>query len=346
MRAIVYRGIGRVAVEDVPDPRVMEPSDAVVRVRLSAICASDLHFLHGKAPLHPGEGIGHEAVGVVEAVGSGVERFRPGDRVVPAFHIACGHCWFCERGQTQLCEDWRMLGAGLFGGELGGTQAELVRIPTADVNLLPVPDELDDERALFLGDVLTTGYYGAAIAGIGTGDTVAVVGTGPVGLFCVRSAALLGPQQVLALDMEPDRLALAERFGGAPIDVTRHHPHTAVSERTDGRGADVVIEAVGSPHGFATALDVVRRGGRITVVGMFTSETVPMQAGVWWTRALSVRFAGICPVHAYWESVLQEVLDGRLDPLPVVSHRLPLEDAPDGYELFASRRATKVLLRP
>lgn len=346
MRAVVYRGIGRVAVEDVPDPRILESTDAVLRVRTSAICASDLHFLHGKAPLHPGEGMGHEAVGVVELVGSAVERFGPGDRVVAAFHVACGRCWFCTRGQTHLCEDWRMLGAGLFGGELGGAQAELVRVPAADVNLLHVPDGLDDERAVFLGDVLTTGYYGATAASIEPGDTVAVVGAGPVGLFCVASAALFGPAEVLALDREPDRLALAERFGGTPIDVTRQHPATAVAERTGGRGADVVIEAVGSPDGLATALDVVRRGGRITVVGVFTSGTLPVQIGVWWTRGLSVRLTGICPVHAHWDAALREVLAGRLDPAPVVSHRLPLEEAALGYELFASHRATKVLLLP
>ncbi|MFB3738007.1 MAG: alcohol dehydrogenase catalytic domain-containing protein [Candidatus Velamenicoccus archaeovorus] len=323
-----------------------EPTDAVVRVRVAAICASDLHFLHGKAPLDPGEGMGHEAVGVVESVGSEVRRIRPGDRVVAAFHVACGRCWFCARGQTHLCEDWRMLGAGLFGGELGGAQAELVRVPRADVNLLRLPDELDDERAVFLGDVLTTGYHGAAVAGIEPGDTVAVVGAGPVGLCCVASAPLFGAAEVLALDRVPERLALAERFGGRPVDVTRQHPNTAVSERTGGRGADVVIEAVGSPEGLATALDVVRRGGRITVVGVFTSETLPVQIGVWWTRGLSVRLTGICPVHARWDAVLREVLAGRLDPRPLVSHRLPLEEAPLGYELFRARRATKVLLLP
>ncbi len=346
MRAVVYRGIGRVAVEDVPEPQIREPSDAVVRIQVSAICASDLHFLHGKAPLDPGEGMGHEAMGIVESVGASVERVRPGDRVAVSFHIACGRCWFCARGLTQLCEDWRMLGAGLFGGELGGTQAELVRVPAADVNLLPVPPEVGDEAAVFLGDVLTTGFYGADAAAIHEGDVVAVVGAGPIGLCCIQAARLHRPGLILALDMEPDRLTLAERFGATPIDVTGHHPHTAVAERTDGRGADTVIEAVGTPEAFTSALDVVRRGGRISVVGMFTSETVPMQAGVWWTRALTVRFAGICPVHAYWERVLDEVMRGRLDPLPVVSHRLPLGQAARGYELFRSRRATKVLLRP
>ena len=346
MRAVVYEGIGSVSVRDVPDAKVEEPADAVVRVTTSAICGSDLHFFHGKAPLDPGETIGHEAVGIVESVGAAVERFRPGDRVVVAFDIACGTCWFCRSGQTQLCEDFRNLGAGIFGGGLGGAQAELVRVPLADTNLLAVPPGVEDERALFVGDVLTTGYYGAAISRIQSGDVVAVVGAGPVGFFCVQGALLHGAGEVLALEMDPERLALAERAGAVPIDVSARNAQTAVAERTEGRGADVVLEAVGHPAALESALDVVRRGGSVTVVGMYTSETLEIPVGIWWARALTVRFAGICPVHAWWERAMGEVVAGRIDPLPIVSHRLSLEDAPLGYELFDARRATKVLLVP
>lgn len=346
MRAVVYEGIGRVALRTVPDPALEEPTDAIVRVTISAICGSDLHFLHGKAPLDPGETIGHEAVGVIETVGPEVRRFRPGERVVIAFDIACGRCWFCLRGQTQLCEEFRNLGAGIFGGGLGGAQAELVRVPYADTNLLAVPPELDDERALFLGDTLTTGYYAAAISGVQPGEVVAVVGAGPVGFFCAQAARAGGASEVLILDREPDRLALAERVGGVAIDVSRRHPQMAVAGRTGDRGADVVLEAVGNPSAFATALDVVRRGGRVTVVGMYTGESEWAPLGIWWSRALDIRFAGICPVHAWWERALAEVIAGRMDPLPIVSHRLPLDRAPEGYALFDSHRATKVLLVP
>ena len=345
MRAVVYRDVGRVEVAEVPDPRLEEPTDAIVRVSISAICCSDLHFVHGKAPLEPGETIGHEAVGVVEAVGDGVERFAPGDRVVVSFVIACGSCWFCRSGQTQLCEDFRNLGAGIFGGSLGGAQAELVRVPVADVNLLRVPEEVEDERALFVGDVLSTGVYAAGIAGISPGDTVAVVGAGPVGFFAIQAARRAGGE-VLALDLEPERLALAERVGAVPIDVSARNAQTAVDERTGGRGADVAIDAVGSAPAFERTLDIVRRGGTVVVVGMYTSETVEAQVGVWWTRALDLRFAGICPVHAWWGRALEAVRDGSIDPLPIVSHRLALQDAELGYELFDTRRATKVLLRP
>jgi threonine dehydrogenase-like Zn-dependent dehydrogenase len=279
-------------------------------------------------------------------VAPGVLRFAPGDRVVVSFVIACGTCWFCRNGQTQLCEDFRNLGAGIFGGSLGGAQAELLRVPVADVNLLRVPEDVEDERALFVGDIASTGVYAAGIGGIPQGATVAVVGAGPVGFFAIQAARAAGAGEVLALDLEPERLALAERVGAVPIDVTSRNAQTAVDERTDGRGADVVIDAVGSTSAFERALDVARRGGTIVVVGMYTSETVSAQIGVWWTRALQVRFAGICPVHAWWERALEAIRDGTIDPAPIISHRLGLDEAALGYELFDTRQASKVLLRP
>jgi threonine dehydrogenase-like Zn-dependent dehydrogenase len=315
-------------------------------VTLAAICGSDLHFFHGKAPMDPGETIGHEAVGIVEAVGAAVTRFAVGDRVVIAFDNACGTCWFCRSGQTQLCEDFRTLGAGAFGGGLGGAQADLVRVPYADANLLAIPEELDDERALFLGDILTTGLYGASVPGIRPGETVAVIGAGPVGFFAAQAARLADPAAVLVLDRDAARLAIAASVGATPIDVGARHAQMAVAEATEGRGADVVIEAVGTPEAFESAVDVVRRGGRVSVVGMFTSESITIPLGIWWARSLDVRFAGICPVHAWWERALAAVADGRIDPAPIVSHRMALDEAAEGYALFAAREATKVVLRP
>lgn len=346
MRAVVFREAGRVEIDDVPEPDIEDPRDAIVRITRSAICGSDLHFFHGKAPLDPGDVIGHEGVGIVERAGPEVSSFARGRRVVVAFDIACGDCWFCRRGQTSLCEDFRNLGAGLFGGGLRGAQAELLRVPNADVNLLAVPDEVGDEAALFVGDALTTGYYAAGIAGIRSGDTVAVVGAGPVGFLTIQASALHGPAEVVAVDVDPARLALAEAAGARPVHARDRNPQSALFERTEGRGADVVIEAVGTPEAFETALQVVRRGGTVVVVGMYTSEVYAAQLGVWWARSLDLRFAGICPVHAWWERAMAEVVARRIDPMPLVSHRLPLEDAQRGYELFASRRATKVLLVP
>jgi len=346
VKAVVFEDVERVRVADVPEPAVEDPGDAIVRVTTAAICGSDLHFYHGKAPLSPGETMGHEGVGVVEAVGPGVQRFRPGDRVVMAFDIVCGSCWFCLHGQTSLCEDFRTLGIGAFGGSLGGAQAEKVRVPAADVNLLAVPEGMDDERALFVGDNLTTGYYGAAVAGIQPGDSVAVVGAGSVGFFCIQSASVHGAKEVLALDMEPDRLVLAEKVGAIPINVKERNPQMAVAELTEGRGADVVIEAVGSPAAFETAVEVVRRGGAICVVGMYVGETIELPLGFYWSRALRVHFAGICPIHAWWDRAMEAVRAGVVDPLPIISHVLPLAEAARGYELFDSRQATKVLLKP
>jgi threonine dehydrogenase-like Zn-dependent dehydrogenase len=346
LRAVVYEDVGVVRVADVPEPGIEDAHDAIVRVTTAAICGSDLHFVGGKAPLYPGETIGHEAVGVVEEVGPEVLRFRPGDRVILAFDVVCGHCWFCRNGQTSLCEDFRNLGGGTFGGGLGGAQAERVRMPFADWNLLAIPEGMAEEDALFVGDILTTGYYGAATAGIDPGDTVAVVGAGPVGFFAVQSALALGAKRALVLDIEPDRLALAERVGAIPVNVRERNPQMAVCDLTEGRGADVVIECVGSLTAFESAVEVVRRGGTVSVIGMYVSEVAEVPLGVYWSRMLSIRFAGICPVHAWWERALDAVRRGTIDSRPLVSHTLSLEDAAEGYRLFESHEATKVVLKP
>ncbi len=346
MRGVVFEDVRRVRVDDLEDPRIEEPGDAIVRVTTAAICGSDLHFYHGKAPLRSGDPMGHEGVGVVEAVAPDVARFVPGDRVVIAFDIVCGRCWFCTRGQSALCDDFRTLGVGTVGGDLGGTHAERVRVPVADTNLLRVPDGMEDERALFVGDILTTGYYGAAIAGIRRGDTVAVVGAGPVGFFAAQSSRLHEPANVYVLDMQDDRLAIVEKLGLSTINVRERNAQAALDDVTDGRGADVVIEAVGSPSAFETALDVVRRGGTICVLGMYVSEAIELQLGIAWSRGLRFLFGGVCPIQAWWEEAMRAVVDGAIDPLPIISHTLPLEEAPAGYELFDRREATKVLLKP
>jgi threonine dehydrogenase-like Zn-dependent dehydrogenase len=346
VRAVVFREIGAVEVADVTEPVLAERGDAIVRVTRAAICGSDLHYVHGKTPLAPGDVIGHEDVGVVESVGAAVSRVARGDRVVASFDVACGACWFCANGQSALCDDVRMLGGGPFLGSLPGAQAELVRVPTADVNLLPIPDGLDDERALFLGDVMTTGYFAAASAGVARGAVVAVVGAGPVGFFCMQAARALGAARVFGIDPDPSRRELVAAAGAEPVDPAARHPETVIADATEGRGADVAIDAVGSPPAFERAVGVVRRGGSVVVVGVYSSEVLEIQLGVYWARALTIRFTGLCPVHSWWQRAMDEVLAGRLDPGPLISHRLPLEDAVRGYELFERREATKVVLIP
>jgi 2-desacetyl-2-hydroxyethyl bacteriochlorophyllide A dehydrogenase len=347
MRAVVYEERGRVRVADVPDPAIEEPTDALVRVTRAGICGSDLHFLQGKAPLDPGSVMGHEATGVLEAVGDRVVRRRPGERVVASFVIACGECWFCARGHSSLCEDVRYLGAGPFGGDLPGAQAQMLRVPHADVNLLALPADIDDDRAVFLGDALTTGVYAAGVADVARGMSVAIVGAGPVGVFCAQAVrAASGGTPVFLVDREPRRLEAAVRVGAVPVDPASRHPVSAIADATGGRGADVVIDAVGSSEAFELSLDSVRRGGTVLVVGMYAGEEVPLQLGASWARGITIRFAGSTPVHAWWERALAAVVAGRIDPAEVVSHRLPLDEAAEGYRLFAAREASKVVLVP
>jgi threonine dehydrogenase-like Zn-dependent dehydrogenase len=346
MKAVVYEDIEKVRVDDVDEPAIEQKSDAIVRITTAAICGSDLHFFHGKAPMMPGEQLGHEGIGLVEKVGDEVKGFKEGDRVVISFNVVCGECWFCKHGQTALCDDYRNLGGGLATGSLGGTQAERVRVPSADVNLLKVPDDMDDERALFVGDILTTGFYGAEISDIKPGDTVAVIGAGPVGFFAAQAARLHDPAEVLVLDMQADRLQLAEKVGAIPVNVAERNAQMAVADRTEGRGADVVIEAVGAIPAFESALEVVRSGGTICVLGMYTTESIELQLGMIWMRTLRFVMSGFCPISTYWEDAMKAVADGRIDPLPIISHTLSLDEAPKGYELFDKREATKVLLKP
>ena len=346
MRAVVFAGPGSVEVADVPDPTVREPTDAIVRVSRSAICGSDLHFLHGKTPTAPGEVLGHEAVGVVEETGEAVGSVAPGDRVVVSFAVACAECWFCSRGQTNLCERAAVFGAGPFGGDLPGTQAERVRVPWADMNLLRVPAGVDDDRAVFVGDVLTTGYHAASLAGCGPDDSVAVLGAGPLGWCVAASLRSLGSDRVFLLDREESRLELAAAAGATPLLVGDRSAESALAEVTEDRGPDVTIDAVGAADAYRDAVAAVRRGGRVVVAGVYAGESVELQLGVAWARALDVRFTGVCPVHRDWGEVMWRVDAGELDPLPLVSDRIPLEDAPAGYERFERRIATQVLIEP
>jgi len=346
MRAVVFAAPGRVEVDEVPSPAIEEPTDALVRVTRAAICGSDLHFLHGKTPTAPGAVLGHEAVGVVENAGAEVASTQTGERVVVSFAVACGVCWFCVHEQTNLCERAAVFGAGPFGGDLAGTQAEMVRVPWADVNLLGVPDAVDDDRAIFAGDVLTTGYHAATLAEARPGDVVAVLGAGPLGWSCAASLRALGVERVFLLDREPSRLALASAIGSVPVHVGERSAESALAEATDDRGADVVIDAVGSVEAYRSAMTVVRRGGRVVVAGVYAGESVELQLGVAWARSLDVRFTGVCPVHRHWREVMRLLEAGTLDPLPLVSDRVRLDDAPAGYDRFDRRLATKVLIEP
>lgn len=346
MKAVTLYGDGDVRVEDVPQPELQEPTDAIVKVTLSAICGSDLHLLHGTVPgVLPGTVIGHEYVGIVEEVGSQVRSFKKGDRVVGAFHVACGICPACRRGSFNQCQNGGVLGYGLGFGNLQGTQAEYARIPYADMTLRKLDQRLTDEMALFSGDILTTAYGAVANAGLQPGETVAVIGCGPVGLMAVQSALALGAGRVLAVDLLPERTAMAERLGAIPVTASQCNPVSRVNEMTVGEGADVVIEAVGGPRTIAMAFDLVRGGGRISAVGVTTEETFSFPLMTSLVKDISFR-VGLANIHRDIDATLSLVAGGRIDPTVVVSHRLPLSEAVEGYRLFDQRLATKVLLLP
>jgi threonine dehydrogenase-like Zn-dependent dehydrogenase len=282
MRALVYRGPGEIRLEQVPEPVLQGPGDAVVRVTATSICGTDVHILRGHMPgMLPGTIVGHEFVGLVEEVGSAVAGLRAGDRVAGPAAVWCGRCRTCRRGLPALCENRGIFGCGSLYGDLPGAQAEFVRVPFADGTLKLIPPGLTDEQAIFAGDILATGYSAVVgmtpgERGVIAGDTVAVFGAGPVGLCAVACAMLFGPAHVVAVDLEDYRLELAARFGAdLVVNPTREDPKTAIRDLTDGWGADLVVEAVGRPETLGTAMAAVAPGGTVSVVGLF-QEAVPV----------------------------------------------------------------------
>jgi alcohol dehydrogenase len=345
MRAVTFQGVGEVRVQDVAPPAVSEPQDALVRVTVGAICGSDLHIYHGHSPVDRGAVLGHEFVGVVEEVGVGVRSVRPGDRVVAAFYTACGRCRLCRRGWWSQCESRAIFGHGTYFGGLGGGQAERCVVPNADLNLVRVPDGVADEQAVFVGDILATGFFAAERAMIQPGDAVAVVGAGPVGLMAVMCALLFGPARVFAVDTVEARLELAQELGAVPVNPREVNPEIEVQRRTGGSGADAVLECVGQIAAMETAINVCRGGGTVSSVGVPSQVNAGFPYYDVWNRSITFR-SGITNVHPYMRPLLDLIEAGRLRPERVVSHRLPLEEAEEAYRMFDRREATKVILQP
>lgn len=348
MKAVVFKDAGRVSVEEVPDAKIEEPDDAIVRVTTAPICGSDLHLYHGRVPgVTPGTVLGHEFAGVVEEIGPGVSSVRPGDRVIGSFLIPCGRCWWCQRGEYNNCDNgnFRALGHGIFSGNLQGAQAEKVRIPNADLTLLPIGD-LSDEQAVFAGDILTTGYYAALISDIRGGDTVAVVGCGPVGLFTLQYCKAYEPGRLVALDPVEERLKLAASLGAIPVDTSKRNPVTALAELTDDRGADIAIDCVGNERAFRESFEMLRAGGHLVVLGVYVELESSFPLGEAWRKNIRITFAGVTPVPRYWREALEGVRKREIDPTVIISHTLALDDASKAYELFDTKQATKVILKP
>jgi 2-desacetyl-2-hydroxyethyl bacteriochlorophyllide A dehydrogenase len=346
VNAVRWHGPEDIRTEEVETPDLREADDVVLRVTTSAICGSDLHLYHGKLPkVRPGTIVGHEFVGVVEQAGPAVVAVKPTDRCLASMFCACGRCTACVHGHHARCSRYAVFGYGeLFGG-LDGAQADLVRVPLADMTLLPIPEGLSDERALFAGDILATAYTACVDANIQPGEVVAVVGAGPVGQLVVACSALFGAAAVYVVDLVPERLVESRRFGGVPIDPRESDPVRRLRELNGGRRADVVVEAVGSAPALDTAWRLADTGGRVALVGLLVDEPFPQSAGQTWLRNLTVHTIVGQP-YRHRATLLRLIEAGRLQPEAVISETLPLDAAPDAYARLARRETTKVVLKP
>jgi 2-desacetyl-2-hydroxyethyl bacteriochlorophyllide A dehydrogenase len=344
MRAVTFQAPGVVSVEDRPEPEPTDPEDAVVRVEASGVCGSDLHIFHGRVKIEPGFTIGHEYVGTVLAVGDSVTRVSVGDRVLGCFQTACGSCFFCRRGDYHRCVQSRTFGHGATLGALQGTQAEAALVPHANLVLRRVPEGMSDDVALFAGDVMGTGFHAVAQSGLQGGDVAAVLGLGPVGLCAVQVARAVGAARVLAVDSVPERHALAESFGAQAVHLTEQDVRAAARDASEGRGVDVAIDAVGDPKVLESAIRLTRACGAVQCVGVY-AERADVHMGLLWLKSLTLR-GGQANVLAHVDRVLAMMSAGVLDPSPLVTHHMSLEQAPEAYAAFDRREALKIVLTP
>ena len=389
MRALAFHGTHDVRVDTVDDPEIINPRDAIIRVTSTAICGSDLHLYDGVIPgVMPGDVLGHEFMGEVVETGPG-STLKKGQRVVVPFTISCGGCFHCKIQQYSACDNsnpaekqdasemmYGHASSGLFGyshmtGGYSGGQAEYVRVPFSDVGPIVVPDHLTDEQVLFLSDILPTGWMAAENAQIEPDDTVAVWGCGPVGLFAIQSALVMGAAKVIAIDHYPHRLELARQLGAEVVNFRESNVAEALMEMSGGIGVDAVIDAVGmESHGFAIenmldvvkqkvgmgadrshalrqALLAVRKGGRVSIPGVYGGLTDKFPLGALMEKGLQIR-TGQTHVQRYMKDLLEKIEDGTLDTTFLISHRLPLEQAADGYRNFKEQQDTwtKVVLKP
>lgn len=390
MKALCWFGTTDVRVEDVPEPKILDSRDAIVKITSTAICGSDLHLYDGYMPtMEKGDILGHEPMGEVVEVGPEVKNLKVGDRVVVPFTISCGECFFCRKELYSLCDNTnpnaevaaKMMGhttAGIFGyshltGGFAGGQAEYLRVPFADVGPLKIPDGIPDEQVLFLSDIFPTGYMAAENADIEEGDTVAVWGAGPVGQFTIQSAWMLGAGRVIAIDSVPERLRLAEEKGKAEtINFEQESVYDRLLEMTGGRGPDRCIDAVGCEaftggtvdgtldavatatylatdrlHVLRQAIWSCRKGGTISMPGVYVGFGNQFPIGAFMNKALTLK-TGQTHMQKYMPPLLEKIQNGEIDPSFIITHELPLEDAPKGYEIFKNKQdeCIKVVLKP
>jgi 2-desacetyl-2-hydroxyethyl bacteriochlorophyllide A dehydrogenase len=344
MRAVTFQAPGEVQVDERPDPELLAPDDTIVRVEASGICGSDLHIYHGRVQIEPGFIIGHEYVGEVVAAGDEVTEVSVGDRVLGTYGTACGKCFFCERAEFHKCDEARVFGHGETLGSLQGAQAELVLVPHANLALRRIPDGLSDDVALFAGDVMGTAYHAIDSRPLGEGEAAAILGLGPVGLCAVQAAKAAGASEVIAIDSVEDRLAMAESFGATPVHLTEDDPRGKVKELTEGRGVDLAVDAVGHPEALDLACRLARKAGTVSATGVY-AERIELHMGIVWIKALTLH-SGHANVIGHLDRVVEQLSSGALDPSPLVTHHMTLDEAPEAYRAYDNREALKIVLSP
>lgn len=343
MKAFVYHGPKNMSLDEVPKPKIMKPTDAIVRVTTSTICGTDKHIRNGGMPeVEPGRIIGHEFCGEVIEVGEGVKKFTKGDRVAVSCVTQCLECYYCKRGVYSHCID----GSWIFGYKIDGCQADYVRVPYADHGMYIIPDGLADEDVLFVGDILSTGYFGAENGNIQSGDTVAVFGSGPVGMCAMAAARLWGPARIVAVDIDQSRLDFAVKQGWADyglnpdkVDVSQ-----VLKDFTEGRGADVTIEANGFEPTYKGAIAGVRAGGTVSLIGVFEKPQI-LEMNKLWIRNITIKMGLVKCNHI--PELIDLIKEGKLNMKPLITHTLPLSQVAEGYDIFEQRRdnAIKVVLK-
>lgn len=348
MQALTFLDIESVSVEQIPDPEILSDTDLIVKVHSCAVCGSDLHVYHGREKgIDPHTAMGHEFSGTVVATGRGIKNFKTGDCVMSPFTTSCGTCFYCLRGLTCRCIGgqlfgWRAAGTGLHGG-----QAEFVRVPLADHTLMPIPDGLNFETAVLLGDIIPTGFYTARRAAFDSGAVIAVVGCGPVGLMAVLGAYHYGASVVFAYDRVGSRLKAAENYGAVPVHADKDGAYDIILNATEGRGADAVLEAVGSAPSLKLAYDLVRPGGTVSAAGVCTEQQLPFSPTQAYDKNLTYR-TGRCPARTMMTELLPVVEQNPGKFSEVITHRFMLENGPEAYTQFAARTEgmLKVMLDP
>lgn len=334
MHALTFEGKEIINYSTVADPRLLHPTDAIVKITMAGICGSDLHVYHGRETgLDRGTVMGHEFTGIVEEAGPAVKKFKNGTRVLSPFTTSCGECFYCLAGLTCRCEKGNLFGWVENGHGLHGAQAGYIRVPMADSTLLPLSADLSEKKGLLLGDVFSTGYFCADSAGIKSKNVYAVIGCGPVGLMAIIAARHLGAEIVFAIDLVPERLAIAKKFGAIPLNPSLTDPKEEILNSTHGRGADAVMEVVGSSTTLKLAIELIRPGGIISSVGVHTAKHFAFSPGEAYDKNLIYK-SGRCPARYYAEKLLRDELAQQYPIEDIITHQFPLQEGAKGYEVF------------